>query len=301
VQTTLIGVDASYVYYAVPDESGYTSYAYESGKTSTINSGAQIDSVGTSYYQGVIGSQLFFGDHYNSYMCTFNPAATTQCSTSAVVTPGTGLGVGVIVPFKNSSQQYFATNDTYTATYPQFTWYWMSNSTVAQTFGDSISAPIWGYLTPFSFNDAVYWLRALYDAVGTVTEVKLYSASVSKPTLTALSDNMLVDTYHVVDANTVSVLLAGPSGLYRVALPGDAAAAPPLLIGLGSASLRGATEDGNGVYWLQSDGTLFKCTPSACGTSKKALATGQTPIGDLYQDASALYWSNGNQIMRIAK
>jgi hypothetical protein len=298
---TLIGVDSSSVYYAVPDPTGYISYAYASGKTSTVNSGAEIDSVGAPFYLGLIGSQLFFGDHYNTYMCTFSSAATTQCNTLATTVPGTGLGNGILVNFKNTQQQYYVTNDTYTATYPTFTWYWISNNTEAQSFGDSISAPSWSDITPFSFDDAVYWLRALYDGSGTVTEVKLYAASVSKPTLTALSDNMAVDTYRVVDANTVSVLLAGPGGIYRVALPGNAATAPPLLASLGSSSLVGATEDAGGVYWMQSDGTLFKCTAATCSTSKKSLATGQTPIGDLYQDATALYWSNGNQIMRIAK
>ena len=93
--------------------------------------------------------------------------------------------------------------------------------------------------------------------------------------------------------------------LYRVVPPGSASALPPLLASPGSASVTGATEDASGVYWLQSDGiqndgTLFRCTPPGC-TDKKALATGQTPVGDLYQNDSAIFWSNNGVIMRLAK
>jgi len=71
--------------------------------------------------------------------------------------------------------------------------------------------------------------------------------------------------YTVLDANARSVLLSGPSGLYRVALPGNSSAQPPLLIGTGS-TVNAAIEDANGVYWIQSDGNLNSCTLSTCAS-----------------------------------
>ena len=114
---------------------------------------------------------------------------------------------------------------------------------------------------------------------------------------------MGVDTYRIIDANAYSVLLTsqpGSGGLYRVAPPGSATALPPLLASPGSAYVTGATEDATGVYWLQSDGNLYRCTPPGCA-DKKTLATGQTPVGDLYQNDAAIFWSNNGAIMRLAK
>jgi hypothetical protein len=253
----------------------------------------------------VIGSELFSGGNYDtSFMCAFSSTNPSECASTSVATPGTGPGTGLLVPFKSTSQPYIATLDLYTANNPTITWYPLSGTTAVQTFTDSLFSN-WNYTTPFSFGNAVYWLRTIYNSDGvSVLESVLYSVSETSPYLMALSGYLYVDTYAVVDVNAVSVLLSGPAGLYRVALPGDAGAVPPFLIGLGAADVYGATEDTGGVYWLQSDGSLFKCSPSNCAGTKKSLATGQTAESsryNLYQDTSALYWSNSTKIMRLAK
>ena len=301
----ILGVDATNVYYSVLNAVSNVANAYQVPKTLTGATGSVIDNAGAPFYQGVIGNDLFSGGNYDtSNMCAFSSTNPSECASTSVATPGTGPGSGLLVPFKNTSQPYIATLDLYTANNPTITWYPLSGTTAVQTFTDSLSSN-WNYTTPFSFGNAVYWLRTIYNSDGvTVLESGLYSVSETSPYLMALSDYLYVDTYAVVDVNAVSVLLTGPAGLYRVALPGDASALPPFLIGLGAAHVYGATEDANGVYWLQSDGSLFECSASNCAGTKKALATGQTAessIYNLYQDTTALYWSNGSKIMRLAK
>ncbi len=292
----------SYVYYYVMNAVTNLPSAFQVQKTLTGGTGSIIDTAGlVSAYQGVIGNQLFLGGNYNfSNVCAFSSTNPSECASTRVAVPGTGPGAGLLVPFKSTSQPYIATLNLYTASTPSVTWYPLNSTTAVQTFTDSIP-PTWSYGTPFASGDAVYFLRTLYQTDGSVDDSVLYSVSESSPNLLALSGYLYVDTYAIVDVNAVSVLLTGPAGLYRVALPGDAAAVPPSLIDLGGASLNGATEDAGGVYWLQSDGSLFKCSPSSCAGTKKALATGQVSQNGLYQDATALYWSNGAKIMRLAK
>jgi hypothetical protein len=140
------------------------------------------------------------------------------------------------------------------------------------------------------------------------------SASAANPTATRLTASVPPATYKIIDANALSLLLSGPSGLYRVALPnGDAAHAPQLLVSPASSSgsVITATEDVHGVYWFENDGTLFTCSPASCGGTKKALTSGQALVGTtnivwpqpFYQDSSALYWGNYStgQVMRLVK
>jgi len=85
---------------------------------------------------------------------------------------------------------------------------------------------------------------------------------------------------------------------------GLGANAPNLVTVLvGSSFDHRATEDGSGVYWLDGDGTLYRCRPDSCSLTKKVLAVGQSSSATLYQDATALYWANSDakQIMRLAK
>jgi hypothetical protein len=298
----VIGVDDSNVYYYTFDPTG--SNAFQVSKGASGGSGLLVDNqnTGGTYYIGVIGGKLFSGNRGSYYMCDFSSADATHCAATMVSVPGAGGGAGNLVPFKSTSQQTIAVLNTTDSSYASITWYSTTTYTQVQSFGENVFSGAYSYDSPFAFGDTVYWMRLLYDASFTLTDAMLYSTSVTKPSLTAFSDNVAVDTYQVIDANTMSVLISGPNnGLYRVALPGNAAAIPPLLIGLGSYSVLAATEDTNAVYWMQSNGNLFSCSSSNCGGTKKALAAGQTLTGDLYQDTSALYWSNGGQIMRLAK
>jgi hypothetical protein len=309
----VIGADNTYVYYDVttPDYPNYV-HAYAASATGTINSGAWIDGVNAFFtFAGVIGTSLFGREREFCSdcmeMCTITPVGAGSCNGFDPDTPGTGLGSGALVAFKNSSQPYFATDsENYLGNTRAITWYHANNSTLAQTFSESVTASSWGYSTMFAYGSVVYWIRVLYDASNAVTQAILYSASADRPgAKTTLSANMGVNTYRIFDANALSVLLTGPygagEGLYRVVPPGNPGALPPLLVNVGTASVTGATEDATGVYWLQSDdGKLYRCTPPGCA-DKKALATGQTPVGDLYQNDAAIFWSNNGVIMRLAK
>jgi len=298
----VIGVDNLNVYYYVLDASHSSATAFQVDKTAVNSPGTLVDSgSGAGSYIGVIGNQLIAGATGFYYICQYSSASPGQCASTDVQVVNTGPGTGIVVPFKSTSQQSIATLNVYISGEALIIWDSTSNTTLQPSFDDIPTASSYSYNSPFALGDTVYWIRSLYDSSGTLTESILYSASLEKPNLAALSDSMPVDTYRVVDVNSISVLLTGPNGLYRVALPGNAAEVPPLLISLGSSQAAGATEDANGVYWLESVGTLFSCVPSNCAATKTALATGQTPTGDLYQDTSSLYWSNGGQIMRLTK
>jgi hypothetical protein len=107
----------------------------------------------------------------------------------------------------------------------------------------------------------------------------------------------------IVDANAISVLLRNSSNgdLYRVALPfGSGSSAPPLL--LAAAAAINAIETTTGLYWVDSGGTVYRCTASDCAGSKTILTNGQTTYR-LYQDDAFLYWGTAspNQVVRLVK
>jgi hypothetical protein len=116
----------------------------------------------------------------------------------------------------------------------------------------------------------------------------------------------MTGAYTLLDANARSALLAGPLGLYRVALPGNPSAQPPLLIAIGSSTATAAIEDANGVYWMQADGNLNSCTLSGCASGNpKNLANNLGLVWNLFQDDSFLYWTSNTAgqglILRLAK
>jgi hypothetical protein len=302
----LLGVDNTYVYYRANDPTQTNVVnAGRVSKTVVGGIGAVLDSGMSLSYWGVMGTKLF--SMYKGSYSKCDISTPASCATS------TGLlaGAGVLINFTSTAQQTYARFSFVSDLENAVTWYSSTNDTLVQTFTDSPypSSPF-NYQTPFAFGDSVYFVRQLADAGGTVTDSSLYSVSVSNPALRRLTDNMYpdVETFQVIDANTQSVLLSGPSGLYRVALPsGNPAAKPPLLTALAD-NISGATEDASGVYWLQGDGTLYGCSPSPdCAASKKYLASGLSPQPaeprQLLQDTSALYWSNSasSQVMRLAK
>ncbi|MGB8294984.1 MAG: hypothetical protein WCG85_06120 [Polyangia bacterium] len=67
--------------------------------------------------------------------------------------------------------------------------------------------------------------------------------------------------------------------------------------------LQAATEVPNGIYWLDTAGTLSRCAASNCTGTQTVLAIGQSEAYTLYQDATALYWgrSGPNQVVWLAK
>jgi hypothetical protein len=312
----VIGADNTYVYYDVPNSDRVypnSVHAYAASATGTINSGAEIDGVGRFFYlrrshSAPLSSGMSSSFAPTAWTCARSlPSVPARATGTDPSTPGTGLGSG----------------------------HWSPSRILHNRTSRRILKPTWEtpWRSPGTTRTTVPWHRrslmsiTASNSLGLLHDLSRMAApstgsecSMMRPMLSrkpsciprvrtvrvrrrALSANMGVDTYRIIDANAYSVLLTSQptsGSLYRVALPGSASALPPLLASPGSAYVTGATEDASGVYWLQNDGTLFRCTPPGC-TDKKALATGQTPVGDLYQNDAAIFWSNNGVIMRLAK
>ena len=307
----VIGVDSGNVYYQAGDSGTGITNAYWVSKTAIGGTGSPLDVGGSSVeYLGVIGTKLLFDMEGDFGMCDFSSSDPTHCSATTSTLPDSGNPVG----FKSPSPAYLATYDRTIDLFETVNWYSTVSTTPVQSYGEAADASYWGF---FGFGDSVYWIRDQYvsDTSATIMDSTLYTASVSNSNLKRLTANLLPDTYRIIDANAQSVLLVGPNGLYRVALPdGDAANVPQWLVAPASSAnpVIAATEDAKGVYWFEDDGTLYSCPYSACGAGKKALANGQglggaTNAGSwptpLFQDGSALYWGNSSagQVMRLVK
>jgi hypothetical protein len=282
--------------------------AYQVDKTAQNGTGSPLDvGGGSAEYLGIIGSKLFFEMEGSFGMCDFTSADPTHCANGYSNLPGSGD----LIPFKSPSPLYMATYNGF-ATSPTITWYSASGTPVqsfdVHTFGSAGSF--------FAFGDMVYWIQDETDSTASNPDSAVYSvsASASTPTAKRLTSSIAPSTYTIIDANALSLLLTGPSGLYRVALPdGDAAHAPQWIVAPASSSgsVTTATEDANGIYWFERDGTLYGCSPANCGGTKKARASGQVLVGptntawpgQFYQDSSALYWGNYStgQVMRLVK
>lgn len=311
----VIGVDGSAtgnVYYQSTDSGTGLTNTYQVSKTALGGTGSPLDVGGSeNEYLGIIGAKLFFDLEGEFEMCNFSNSAPNQCSTTTNTLPDSPYGN--LVPFKSPSPSYIAIYDVSSGPNPSIAWY-STSGTQVQTFTIYSSQGSPGSF--FAFGDSVYWIQDASDSTASNPDSAVYSvsASAANPTATRLTASIAPATYTIIDANALSLLLSGPSGLYRVALPsGDAAHAPQFLVSPASSSgsVTTATEDANGVYWFESDGTLYGCSLANCGGTKKALASGQALIGTtnlvwpkpLYQDGSALYWGNYStgQVMRLVK
>jgi hypothetical protein len=310
----VIGVDSGAtgnVYYQSTDSGTGLTNAFQVSKTAQNGTGAPLDLGGSSVeYLGVIGTKLFFDLEGDFAMCTFSSSAPAQCSSSSGTLPDPS---GNLVPFKSPSPSYIAVYDLSSGLNPTISWY-STSGTQVQSF--TIYASQGGPGSFFAFGDSVYWIQDATDSTPSNPDSAVYSvsASAANPTATRLTASVPPATYKIIDANALSLLFSGPSGLYRVALPnGDAAHAPQLLVSPASSSgsVTTATEDVHGVYWFENDGTMFTCSPTSCGGTKKALASGQDLVGTtnlvwpkaLYQDSSALYWGDytTGKVMRLVK
>jgi hypothetical protein len=309
----VFGLDDGHVYYSVNDSTTGISNVYRVAKdatniTTNPTSLASASS-GEESFSGVIGNKLIKqsrGDR--DQLCDID-----NCTSTWTDFPTTSAGLGLPYAFFTSpSPTYYAECDSKTnAQFLTVTWYSTSNVQVGSPYTDSVSAlqtPTWSSFQAYGNN--VYWIRRLYDASSALVDASVYSVSMSSTTSVHLAGSLGDDMY-LCDVNEKSILIVDASNLYRIPLPvGLGSQAPQKLVTLATSSggyyTLGATEDASGVYWLDNDGSLYRCTPSsstgAC-TDVKILASGQAQCSYLYQDATALYWGSGstNQVMRLAK
>jgi len=299
---SVIGVDSTSLYYEAYD--GLTKLAYRISKTGQGATGSPLHSGDfDSSYLGVIGTKLFFSPVPEEFRyCDINSTDSTHCAATTATMPGPGK----LASFKSQipPAQYFALVDDTPPTGATISWY-STSGTLVKTITDSPSVTGDPYLGVFAYGDAVYWIRSYFKPDLTRSDDILYTASIANPALTYLTNYLPPFTYYLIEANAKSVLLRGPSnGLYRVVRNGNPNSDPSLLYSTGSsATISGATEDANAVYWQQSDGTLNSCLATFC--QRQILVFGQDFSGGWQQDDSALYWGNatgsGGQVMRLAK
>ena len=297
----ILGVDGNWVYYEAYDaDQAYTYDAFQVSK-SAVGGTATTLALGPardSFFQVIksgLNNVLFFGGQGSYNDCSFSSDGGTTCANTTQSLPWP------VIPSKSTTQQH-PVLCAQTSTGDAIDWYNMSNGLVNRVSFDPFSTsgcgdPNGSSGISVAYGDTVYWIRSLAGS-SVLLSVPL---SGSYTTMTA----SFTGAYTVLDANARSVLLAGPSGLYRVALPGNSTAQPPLLIGTDSA-VNAAIEDANGVYWIQSDGNLNGCTLSSCASgNSKNLANNLGLVWNLFQDDSFLYWTSNTAgqglILRLAK
>ncbi len=291
----LIGLDAQYLYYqdnVLASTSGDQSDdAHRIGKSATNGSGTRIyTGESKETFNGVVGSTyLLMTDGYPKKICSI--ASTSSCAGSRVVLETVGI-YDHLIGFRAMAPDFYA--------FYQFSADlmvgWVSPTTGAVgTYTESEANAT--YDAFFSSGTAVYWVRTISG------DVSLFATKASDPNTRVKVASSLTPFMSIIDANAQSVLLWDGDTLFRV--PAAGASAPLTVTRVSPApSQMLATEDAAGVYWFDGNGTLSRCSAASCSGSKATMATGQAPLGGLFQDETNLYWldtSSGYRIMRIAK
>jgi hypothetical protein len=289
--SSLFGVDGSYVYYS--NCTGfYTCDITRVDKTAVNGTGSVIKSDLAPAF-GVIGNTFFLARSAQpSYLCTLGGT----CDASSA----TWLPSGYFSAFKSPSPKYHSSFDL-SGSSATISWYTTSNTLVtAFSFAYQASGAD-GFA---AYGDSVYWIQDNIDSLGNPAGRVLYGTSgFPNPTVSQLAS--LAENMKLVEVNAQSVILINSSSnnLYRVPLPAGLGTGSPQQIA-GPTGTRAVTEDGNGIYWIDSAGVLRRCAAPTC-TNPVQLATNVAMIATgrgLFQDAVALYWvSSQGQLLRLAK
>jgi hypothetical protein len=224
----------------------------------------------------------------------------------------------VLALWKSNVPRYFATMGQDTTTQMSVNWYLPGGNTPTWTYSEYTSGTlpadtVFSFTSFFAGGDSVYWVRQLTDTSGNVLGTTgLYTASVSSGSRAQLAGGATLGTMTIVDASSQSLLLKDNAGnIYRIPLPlGLGTSAPTKITTVVMTSttgyFQGIVEDANGIYWLDGEGTVYRCSASNCEGTKSVLANGQVASGagiGFIQDATALYWgiTDTDRIMRLAK
>ena len=309
---TIFGLDSTDLYFAQynPVSSDAASFAQESGdalhieKTAVRGAAAPIVAgLLNSRFIGVVDSLLFWNRRDEAgTLGAFCDMA--NCGASIAFPFGAD---GQVIRFHTPLSRSIAVYSGDSISSPlKITWYAVAGKGVVKMASSSETLNIgWMADDLYASGDAVYWHSGRADSLDASMAGTLYrkGTSTDSQTFFKLADNL--DFYmFFLDANPQSVLLTDimDSLLYRVPLPDGLGSNPPqALTGIKTFV---ATEDENGVYWFDSDGNLYRCSPTDCSQTQTVLAKGQSLNGNvLLQDATALYWAVANpyRIMRIAK
>lgn len=295
----LFGIDDKLLYYTQTEGPAVgLSSAYRVSKSGIGATGSALIT-GRSYstFYGPIGTTLYWTS--TPYMSSTRTAY--RCDTANCTEPAAGWRSGIGAPFDFHSMApiYFATLEPPASGDEICGW---DDGRVVQSL--PVSSAQNDQNTLMAAGDAYYWISKKVDPQGHNVSAALFSSNLRTHSQAQLAANITPSTV-MVDANNQSVLLFDydSKSLLRVPLPlGLGSSAPSTLMdSLGDAP--SATEDSTGVYILDGQGTLSKCSPANCASTAKVLAVGQNTHTAIYQDSSALYWShaNPNAIERLAK
>jgi len=296
----LFGLDDSNLYY---QQAGGTavgiSSAWRISKEATDGTGTSlITGLAYATYHGPIGGTLFWT--ITPYMSSTTTGYLCDASNCVVPTSGWKSSIGFTFNYHSIVPTHYATLEPpSTATLIQ----WWDNSGFAiRDFPvtDAVNSPH----SIMAAGDYYYWLGKNLDAQNNFVSASLYCVKYSTGGMAQLAGGMTAST-EIVDANEQSVLLFDPGSgnLLRVPLPlGLGNNAPIALTNVGN-ERPSATEDSNFVYWIDSQGTMAKCSAANCAPTSVIVANAQNSASPLFQDSRALYWSHSgpDAIERLAK
>ncbi len=315
---SVIGVDSQYVYYQVPSAStSLAADAYRVAKSAVGQDGSLVaTSDSFSGFAGVIGSTIFERGLGGSF--AFKTVGSGGGFTPAAIANPNVTSWPVL--WSSVAPRYYAeTSDDASASTFSVSWFNLSNGLIIRASqsetagvpsGDSPSF----YTSAYAGGDSVYWLRGLSDSANNPLETDVFTASVSNTTPIQIA-SALADVGNIIDVNLRSVLIAtGPGDVYRIPLPAlSSTSRAQFAMSVGTFN---AVEDANGMYFIDSSYSLYRCSPANCAASRTLLATdqptqsqGESIVSTLYQDDTALYWgrvesitgTGVSQIMRLAK
>jgi len=294
----LFGIDNQNLYYAQAQGGAvYASAPTSISKGATNGTGSPLVA-GLFYanYYGPIGGTLFWT--ITPYQSSTTTAYSCDVSNCVEPTSGWKSGTGGAIRYHSLAPTHFATLEP-PGTVTSIQW-WDNygialNSYPVTNFGNSAMAA----------GDYVYWLEKKVDSQNAFVSASLNSVNYNTFGQAQLAGGM-TKTTAILDVNEQSVLLydSDSGDLLRVPLPlGLGNNTPTTLTNLGASGLPSATEDSNGVYVIDSQGTLSKCSASDCTNTTHILANAQVSASPIFQDSLALYWSHSspNAIERLAK
>jgi hypothetical protein len=288
----LFGIDAQNLYYVVSDSGSIIASAYRVAKTAGSSGTEVISNDAYASFQGVVSNNVVILSQRmdTNYLYDMTSATSVQL--------GSINGGMRPVSWGSTPPAYVALSNR-TSSPANITWYTTAGDVKASyddTLDDYSSV---SYSSFSAYQNTVFYLRTNQSSTS------LFSIGYNASYATEMLSSGLSSTMVLVDANAPSVLLWDASStagiLYRV--PVGSSPSLQLITAVASTSVM-ATEDSSYLYWFDASGKLSRCSPSSSGcTGTTTMATGQSASGKLYQDDTALYWSDMSHsaIMKLAK
>jgi len=314
----VFAVDSQYVYYQIPSASTSTAAdAYRVLKSGAGQNGSFLatsdtfhgfsDAIGSTFFETGMGGSLAF-------MTVGGGGGFTQ---AAVPNPNASSWP---VLWTSVSPRYYAeTTDDGSASTFTVSWFNLSNGLITSASQNRMAGvPSGGsasfYTPAYAGGDSVYWMKGLWDSANNLQQVDVFTASASQTTPIQIG-TVTTDITAIIDVSAKSILMATSYyDVYRIPLPVSSSTSPAQFAM--SVGTNNAVEDANGMYFIDSSYSLYRCSPANCGATKTRLATdqptqsqGEFSVTTLFQDDTALYWgrsssitgTGANQIMRLAK